>query len=182
MLKFFSSPLQPDELIGKVKGFVDEAEIDASSPTQYSGDRPVIGQFDTREFTLQRRVGVFWLLWWLTPGQWFKPYLIGRVTSNDSGSRLELAGGTPLLIKVLWATLFVGASAVIALTAMFSFPYNLAHHPATAAPSFLGWITLLSVVTGILIILPVIGWAQTRFQLAEIVRELQQHLDLRPAE
>ena len=182
MLKFFSSPLQPDELVTTVKSFVDEEEIDTSSPTLFTGSRPVVGRFEAREFTLQRRVGMRWLLWWLTPGQWFKPHMIGRVTQHDSGSRLELSGGTPLIIKILWALVLVGASGGIALFGMFSFPYNLSHDPAHSAANFLQAIVFLNVVTGILIILPLIGWLQTRFQLAQILRELQQHLELRPAD
>jgi hypothetical protein len=182
MLKFFSSPLQPDELVTKVKSFVDEEQIDTSSPTQFTGSRPVIGRFDAREFKLQRRVDILWLLWWLTPGQWFKPHMIGRVTQNDSGSRLELTGGTPLIIKVLWALVLLGASGGITLFGMFGYPYNLSHDPGHADADFLDAIILLNVVGGILIILPLIGWLQTRFQLAEILRELQQHLELRPAD
>lgn len=182
MLKFFSSPLQPDELVTKVKSFVDEEEIDTSSPTQFTGSRPVVGRFDAREFTLQQRVNMRWLLWWLTPGQWFKPHMIGRVTQSDFGSRLELTGGTPLIIKILWALVFLGASGGIALFGMFSYPYNLSHHPAHSAAYFLNAIILLNVVAGIMIILPLIGWLQTRFQLAEILRELQQQLELRPTD
>jgi hypothetical protein len=182
MLKFFFSPLQPDELVTKVKSFVDEEEIDTSSPTQFTGSRPVVGRFDAREFTLQRRVAMRWLVWWLTPGKWFKPHMIGRVTQNDSGSRLELTGGTPFIIKILWALVFLGASSGIALFGMFSYPYNLSHDPANTAANFLDAIILLNVVTGIMIILPLIGWLQTRFQLAEILRELQQHLELRQAD
>ncbi|HYY27640.1 MAG TPA: hypothetical protein VE860_06840 [Chthoniobacterales bacterium] len=182
MLKFFSSPLQPDELVTKVKGFVDEEEIDTNSPTLFTGSRPVVGRFDTREFTLQRRVGMRWLLWWLTPGQWFKPHMIGRVTQKDWGSRLELTGGTPLIMKTLWALVFLGASGGITLFGMFSYPYNLSHDPAHAGANFFHAIILLNVMAGILIILPLIGWLQTRFQLAEILRELQQHLELRPAD
>jgi hypothetical protein len=182
MLKFFSSPLQPDELVTKVKSFVDEEQIDTSNPTQFTGSRPVIGRFDEREFTLQRRIPVLWLLWWLTPGQWFKPHMIGRVTQNGSGSRLELTGGTPLIVKILWLLVFLGAAGGITLFGMFSYPYNLSHDPAHAGTNFLNAIILLNVVAGILIILPIIGWLQTRFQLAEILRELQGHLELRLAD
>src|ERR1700749_3181828 len=101
MLKFFSSSLQPDEFVTKLKSFVDKEEIDPDSPTQFMGERPVIGRFNTPHFTLQRRVGVRWILWWLTPGEWFKPYLNANVTGASSGSRIEPTGGTPIPIKVL---------------------------------------------------------------------------------
>ena len=108
MLKFFSSPLQPDEFVTKLKSFVDEEEIDPGSRTQFTGERPVIGRFNTHQFTLHRRVGIHWILWWLTPGQWFKPYLTGNVAGDHSGSRVELTGGTPILIKVLWVLALLG--------------------------------------------------------------------------
>jgi hypothetical protein len=65
---------------------------------------------------------------------------------------------------------------------MFSYPYNLSHDPTRAGANMLAAIMVLNVVAGILIILPIIGWLQTRFQLTEILRELQQHLELRPAD
>ena len=146
MLKFFSSSLQPDEFVTKLKSFVDEEEIDPDSPTQFTGGRPVIGRFDTRRFTLHRRVGIHWILWWLTPGQWFKPYLNGNVTSDNSGSRIELTGGTPILIKILWVLVLLGGLGSIALWTMFSYPYNLGHDPAHSASNFLGGIVLLNLV------------------------------------
>ena len=36
MLKFFSSPLDPDEFVTKLKGFVDEEEIDSDNPTLFT--------------------------------------------------------------------------------------------------------------------------------------------------
>ena len=38
MLKFFSSPLDPDELVTKLKGFVDEEEIDSDNPALFTGN------------------------------------------------------------------------------------------------------------------------------------------------
>jgi hypothetical protein len=183
MLKFFSSPLPPDEFVTKLKTFVDEEEIDPGSPTQFSGDRPVVGRFDVGHFTLQRRVGIPWYLWWLTPGQWFKPYVKGTVTSaKESGSKIELTGGTPLLIKILWVLVFLGAAGFITVAGILSYPYNLSHDPAHTAEYFLEAIVLLNVVSGILVVLPIIGWLQTRFDLADILKELQSHLDLRPVD
>jgi hypothetical protein len=182
MLKFFSSSLQPDEFVTKLKSFVDEEEIDPASPTQFAGQRPVIGRFKTREFTLHRRVGIHWILWWLTPGQWFKPYLNGNVAGHNSGSRIELAGGTPLSIKVLWVLVLLGASGLIAAWTIFSYPYNISHDPDGSAGDLLAGVILLTLISGILVLLPIVGWLQTRFQLADILKELQRHLDLRQVE
>ena len=179
MLKFFSSPLQPDEFVTKLKSFVDEEEIDPSSPTQFSGDRPVIGRFDTRRFTLHRRVGIHWIVWWLTPGQWFKPYLKGDVTGNQSGSQIELAGGTPIPIKILWVLILLGTSGLIATWTIFSYPYNISHDPAHSGANLLAGLVLMSLLGGILVVLPIVGWLQTRGHLADILNELQRHLDLR---
>ena len=182
MLKFFSSSLQPDEFLTKLKSFVDEEEIDPDSPTQFTGGHPVIGRFNTRRFTLHRRVGIHWILWWLTPGQWFKPYLNGNVTGDNSGSRIELTGGTPIPIKILWVLVLLGASGLIAAWTIFSYPYNISHDPAHSGSDLLAGIVLLNLLTGILVLLPIVGWLQTRFHLADIVNELQRHLDLRQIE
>jgi hypothetical protein len=170
MLKFFSSSLQPDEFVTKLKSFVDEEEIDPGSPTQFVGERPVIGRFDTRQFTLHRRVGIHWILWWLTPGQWFKPYLNGNVTGGNSGSRIELTGGTPIRVKILWAVTLLGASGLIAAWTIFSYPYNLSHDPSRSASNLLAGIVLLNLLAGILVLLPIVGWFQTRFHLIDIVK------------
>src|ERR1700693_617150 len=119
MLKFFSSSLPPDEFVTKLKSIVDEEEIDPASPTQFAGDRPVIGRFDTCRFTLQRRVGIHWILWWLTPGQWFKPCFNRNMTGADSGSRIELTGGTPILTKILWVLILRGTASLIAVWTVF---------------------------------------------------------------
>jgi hypothetical protein len=179
MLKFFSSSLQPDEFVTKLKSLVDKEEIDPENPTQFTGERPVIGRFNTRRFTLQRRVGVNWILWWLTPGQWFKPYLKGNVTSANSGSRIELAGGTPIPIKVLWVLTLLGAAGLITLWTMFSYPYNISHDPAHSGSYLLGGIILLTLLSGLLAVLPIVGWLQTRFHLTDILNELQRNLDLK---
>jgi hypothetical protein len=182
MLKFFSSSLHPDEFVTKLKSFVDEEEIDPGSLTHFSGERPVIGRFDARHFTLQRRVGIHWVLWWLTPGQWFKPYVKGNVTDANSGSRIELAGGTPIPVKLLWVLILLGVSGLFTVWTIFSYPYNISHDPAHSANDLLAGILLLSLLSGLLVLLPVVGWLQTRFHLADILNELQKHLDLRPVE
>jgi hypothetical protein len=182
MLKFFSSCLQPDEFVTKLKSFVDEEEIDPGSPTQFTGERPLIGRFDTHRFTLHRRVGIHWVLWWLTPGQWFKPYLNGSVTGENSGSRIELTGGTPISIKIIWVLILLGATGLIAVWTVFSYPYNISNDPARSGGNLLAGIVLLNLLAGILVLLPIVGWLQTRFHLADIVSELQRHLDLRQIE
>jgi hypothetical protein len=179
MLKFFSSSLQPDEFVTKLRNFVDEEEIDPGSSTQFTGERPVIGRFNTHRFTLHRRVGMHWVLWWLTPGQWFKPYLNGTVAGDRAGSRIELTGGTPILIKVLWFLVLLGATGLIAAWGVFSYPYNISHNPAHSGSDLLAGIVLLNLLAGILVLLPIVGWLQTRFHLADIVNELQRHLDLK---
>jgi hypothetical protein len=182
MLKFFSSSLQPDEFVTKLKSFVDQEEIDPASRTQFSGERPVIGRFHTRRFTLHRRIGIHWILWWLTPGQWFKPYLNGNVSGDNSGSRIELTGGTPIPIKIFWVLVLLGASGLIAAWTIFSYPYNISHDPADSGSNLLAGIILLNLISGILVVLPIVGWLQTRFHLADIVNELKRNLDLRQVE
>jgi hypothetical protein len=182
MLKFFSSPLDPDAFVAKLKGFVDEEEIDPGSPTQFSGQRLVIGRFDSHRFKLQRRVAIHWILWWLTPGQWFKPYINGIVTSRNSGSRIELEGGTPISTKTIWVLVLLATTGVIAMWTAFSYPYNISHDPVHSAGNMLAGIILLNLAAGILVLLPAIGWLLTRHQLAEIVTEIQRHLDLEQIE
>src|ERR1700733_3011448 len=179
MLKFFSSSLQPDEFVTKLKSFVDKEEIDPDSPTQFTGERPGTCRRNTRRFTLQRRVGIHWILWWLTPGQWFKPYLNGNVTGASSGSRIELTGGTPIPIKLLWVLILLGTSGLIVLWTMFSYPYNISHDPAHSGSYLLAGIILLTLLSGLLVVLPIVGWLQTRFHLTDILNELQRNLDLK---
>jgi len=179
MLKSFSSSLRPDEFVTKLKSVVDEEEIDSASPTQFTGDRPVIGRFDTRHFTLHRRAGIHWILWWLTPGQWFKPYLTGSVTDGNSGSLIELTGGTPVTLKILWVLILLGTSGLIATWTIFSYPYNVSHDPAHSGNDMVTGIVCLSLFSGILVLLPIVGWLQTRFHLTDIVTELERHLDLK---
>ncbi len=100
----------------------------------------------------------------------------------EAGSRIELTGGTPLLVKIFWALVFLGAAGLITVVAMFKFPYDISHDPAHSAGNFLTAIVMLTVVAGILVVLPIIGWLQTRLDLADILKELQSHLDLRPVQ
>jgi len=182
MLKFFSSPLEPDELVTKLKGVVDQEEIDPENPTLFTGQRSVIGRFNSHRFRLQRRVAIHWLLWWLTPGQWFKPYLNGSVTRQGSGSGIRLEGGTPIPVKIIWVLAVLGLSGLVAGWTVFSYPYTISHYPANSASNLLAGIILLNSVAGILVLLPIIGWVLTRNHLAEMVTELQRQLNLQPVE
>jgi hypothetical protein len=183
MLKFLSSPLDPDEFVTKLKGLVDEEEIDQDSPTLFKGNRPVIGRFESHRFKLQRRIGIHWVLWWLTPGQWFKPYVNGSVTrGKNPGSRIELQGGTPIPIKIIWLLALLGLSGLIAGWTVFNYPFTISHDPVNSASNLLTGIILLNLFAGILVLLPIIGWVLTRNHLADIVRELQRQLDLQQAE
>jgi hypothetical protein len=38
---------------------------------------------------------------------------------------------------------------------------------------------LLTVLSGLLVVLPIVGWLQTRFHLTDILNELQRNLDLK---
>jgi uncharacterized membrane protein len=98
---------------------------------------------------------------------------------DNSGSRIEVTGGTPLLVKVLWVLMLLGASGLIAAWTMFSYPYNISHDPAHSASNLLAGIILLILLSGILVVLPIVGWVQTRSHLGTILAELQRHLELR---
>ena len=68
------------------------------------------------------------------------------MTDDHSGSRIELTGGTPILIKILWVLILLGASGLIAAWAVFSYPYNLSHDPAHSGNYLLAGIVLLSLL------------------------------------
>jgi hypothetical protein len=178
MFKIFSSPLDPNTVLTRIKSFVDEEEIDPANPTQFTGSRPIIGRVEADQFRLQHRVSTPWYVWWATPGQWFKPYLRGTVKSQNSGSRLTIEGGTPMLIKLLWALTFIGAAALILLFTWFTYPYNISHNPEHAAGLYLEGIIWLNIVAGILILLPIIGWLLTRRHLPDMLEQLRQHVQL----
>jgi hypothetical protein len=182
MLKFFSSSLDPDQFVTKLKSLVDREEIDPDNPTFFTGKSPVIGHVKSHRFKLQRRIGIHWMLWWLTPGQWFKPYLNGSVTPKNSGSRIQLEGGTPIPFKIIWVLLLLCFSGMVAAWTVFNYPFTISHDPVNSASNLLTGIILLNLVAGILVLLPIIGWVLTRNQLADMVRELERHLDLHPVE
>jgi hypothetical protein len=178
MFKIFSSPLDPNTVLTRIKSIVDEEEIDPANPTQFTGSRPIIGRVEADQFRLQHRVNTPWYVWWATPGQWFKPYLRGTVKPQNSGSRLIIEGGTPMLAKVLWALTFIGAASLIALFTWFTYPYNISHNPEHAASLYLVGIIWLNIVAGILILLPITGWLLTRRHLPDMLEQLRQQAQL----
>jgi hypothetical protein len=180
MLKFFSSHLDPAAVATNLREIVDEEEVDPKSPTLYAGERPLVGRINPDRFKIYRRPPVYWVLWWLTPGQWFKPVVEGTVTSNDNGTHIAIVGGTPLWIKICWVLTVLGAAGLISAVIAFGYPYNITHHPAQSGAIMLFWIAVLHVVAGILVALPLIGWLMTRNDISAIVNQLKSHLDLEP--
>jgi hypothetical protein len=112
MLKWFSTPLAPDQVLQRLRECVRDQEAEqsasktegATAPTE-TGARPVgastlIGQVEGTRFRIRRAVQTPSVWWYLTPGPLFQPHLEGRVTLAQSGSRLETRGATPLLGSV----------------------------------------------------------------------------------
>ena len=182
MLQFFSSRLEPNAIAGNLREIVDEEEVDPKSPTLYAGDRPFVGEVHPERFKIQRRPPVHWVVWWLTPGQWFKPVVNGTVTSRNDGTHIELVGGTPIWIKIIWVLALLGVAGLIGMLTVFSYPYTITHDPARSGANFLLGIILLNLVAGIFIVLPIIGWLLTRKDIPAIVKELKSRLDLKPIE
>jgi hypothetical protein len=177
MLKFLSSRLEPDAVAAKLREIVDEEVVDPKSPTLYAGERPLVGWVNPDRFKIHRRPPVYWALWWLTPGQWFKPVVEGTVTSKDNGTEIEIVGGTPIWIKICWALALLGAAGLISLLIVLSYPYNITHDPMHAGAKMLLGIIFLNVVAGIFVVLPLIGWFTTRNDLPAIVNELKGRLE-----
>jgi hypothetical protein len=180
MLKSFSSHLMPDAVAANLRKIVDEEEVDPKSPTLYGGDRPLVGRVNSDRFKVYRRAPVYWVLWWLTPGRWFKPVVEGTVTSKDNGTRIELVGGTPIWIKISWVLALLCTTGLISLLIVFGYPYNIAHDPERSGANMLLGIIVLNIVAGFFVVLPVIGWFMTRNDLPAIVNELKSRLDLEP--
>jgi len=179
MVKSFSSPFSPDEAVRKLKNFVDEEEIDGAHPERYAGHHSFIGQLQSDRFTIHRRLSRSWLLSWMTPAHWFKPFVYGTIKRDSTGSYIQLEGSQRLLVKVIWIALIAGAAGLIATGTVLGYPYTISHDPVHAASNLLIGITLFSLVTGVLIIIPVIGWFLTRNHLEEIEQELQRQLQLK---
>jgi hypothetical protein len=179
MLKFFSSRLEPDAIAANLREFVDAEEVDPKSPTLYAGERPFVGEVGSDRFKVRRRPPVYWVLWWLTPGQWFKPVVDGTITKKDDATHIEIVGGTPVWIKVCWALALLGSVGLIALITAFGYPNILANDPARSGSNMLLGIIVLHIVAGLFVALPIIGWLQTRNDLRLILNELKSRLDLR---
>jgi len=181
MLKFFSSNLEPDAVAANLREFVDAEEIDPKSPTLYAGERPFVGQIGSDRFKVCRRPPVYWALWWLTPGHWFKPVVDGTITRKDDATHIEIVGGTPVWIKICWALVLLGSVGLIALITAFGYPNSIANDPARSGANLLFGIVVLHVVAGIFVLLPIMGWLQTRNDLRSFLSELESRLDLRPS-
>jgi len=182
MLQFFSSRLEPNAIAGNLREIVDEEEVDPKSPTLYAGVRPFVGEVHPERFRIQRRPPVHWVVWWLTPGQWFKPVVNGTITSRNDGAHIELVGGTPIWIKIIWVLALLGATGLIGMLTVFGYPYTITHDPEHSGADFLLGIILLNLVAGISVALPIIGWLLTRKDIPAIVNELKSLLDLKPIE
>jgi hypothetical protein len=180
MLKFFSSPLEPDAVAANLREFVDAEEVDPKSPTLHAGERPFVGRIGSDRFKVRRRPPIFWAVWWLTPGQWFKPVVDGTITKKDDATHIEIVGGTPVWIKICWALALLGGAGLIGLLTVFGYPDSSANDPAHSGANLLLGIILLHIVAGLLVVLPIVGWLQTRNDLRMFLNELKSRLDLRP--
>jgi hypothetical protein len=176
MLKFFSSRLEPDAVVANLREIVDEEEVDPRSPTLYAGERRLVGRIYPDRFKIYRRPPIYWPLWWLTPGHWFKPVVAGTVTRKDNETQISIVGATPIWIKVCWFLVLLGAAGFLGLVVAFQYPYNVAHHPAHAGGMMLIGLAVLHVVAGILAVLPFIGWLMTRNDISSIVNEIENRL------
>jgi hypothetical protein len=179
MLKFFSSHLEPDAVAANLREIVDAEAVDPKSPTLYAGERPFVGQVGSDRFKVRRRPPVHWVLWWLTPGQWFKPVVDGTITKKDDATHIEIVGGTPGWIKICWVLALLGGASLIGLLTAFGYPSSIANDPGRSGANLLLGIIVLHIVAGAFVVLPIIGWLQTRNDLRVILNELKSRLDLR---
>jgi hypothetical protein len=177
MLKFFSSRLEPAAVVANLREIVDEEEIDPKSPTLYAGERRLVGRINPDRFKIYRRPPVYWPLWWLTPGHWFKPVVEGTVTRKDNGTQIAIVGATPIWIKICWGLALLGAAGFISLTVTFQYPYDIAHNPMQAGAMMLAGLAALNVVAGILAVLPFVGWLMTRNDITSIVNDIESRLN-----
>lgn len=180
MLKSFSSPLEPGTVAASLRQIVDEEEIDPKNGTLYAGERPFVGRISSDRFRIFRRPPGYWPLWWLTPGQWFKPVMDGTIASKENGTKIEIVGGTPIWIKISWALALLCAAGLITLLIVFGYSYDIVHNPGRSGVNMLLGITVLNVVAGVFVVLPVIGWLLTRNDLPAILNELKSRLSLEP--
>jgi hypothetical protein len=180
MFKAFVSPLSPADLLGKVQALSDPDEAEPANPTLFPGTLPVVGRVAANQFVWQRRPTTPWMLWLLSPACWFRPFLTGTVRPRDHGSELRLEGGASILAKVLWALAFAGAGAAGAMVTVFTYPANISHDPAHSASRFLAEWMLTSLVEGLLLLPPAIGWLLTRHDLQFMAERLAKPLALKP--
>ena len=180
MLKSFSSPLEPGAVAATLRQIVDEEEVDPKNATLYAGERPFVGRISADRFKIFRRPPVYWPLWWLTPGQWFKPVMDGTIISKDSGTKIEIVGGTPVWIKICWVLALLCVAGLITLLIFFGYPDDIANNAARSGADMLVGITALNVVAGIFVVLPVIGWLLTRNDVPAMLNELESRLYLEP--
>src|SRR6516165_3783613 len=179
MQKFFSSRLEPDAVAANLRESVDAEEVDPKSPTLYAGERPFVGEVGSDRFRVRRRSPTYWALWWLTPGQWFQPVVDGTIIKKDDATHIEIVGGTPVWIKISWVLALLGTVGLISLITAFGYPNILANDPAHSGANLLLGIVALHIVAGLFVVLPIIGWLQTRNDLRQILNELKSRLDLR---
>jgi hypothetical protein len=179
MLKSFSSPLEPDRIASKLKSFVDDDAFDENRPDWYAGEHPLIGQVEENRFRIHRRVGRSWILSLFSPENWFKPFVHGTVVNEPSGSQVHIEGSWLLLVKIIWIALIAGSAGLIAVVTVFSYPYTITHDPAHSGSNLLAGLALMSIVTTVLIIIPIVGWFLSRNHLREIVNEVSRQLQLK---
>ena len=179
MVKSFASSLEPPQILQRMQDFIDTEEVDPSTRTMFRGTRPIIGRFDTSNFQLHRRQLLPWGLALFSPGRWFKPSISGTIRQQNDGSELLLEGGASLIIKVAWALLILAVAAVGGALIIFNYPATISFDPVNSGAYIVRGLSVMSVILGILLFLPLLGWLITRRDLAFIVGELQRHLGLK---
>ncbi|MBV9873576.1 MAG: hypothetical protein JO025_02510 [Verrucomicrobia bacterium] len=182
MYKFFSSPLPPSQLISKLPEFTDAKKIDPSKSSLYEGEKEIIAQVKGTRFTAEKRQRIGWGLAWFSPGFWFKPVLTGSVTPLKEGSAVIFEGGTPVIMKVLWAVVFVIIVQAGAIFLILNYPVNISFDGLHANSIMLATITAINLAVVILLLLPFIGWWLTRNDLAFVAAAVERHLQLQPAQ
>jgi hypothetical protein len=179
MLKMYYSPLEPDEVRERLESFVAREDADESNPERAAKEKPLLGKFEPDRFTVHRRVTKSRILSLISPIEWFKPFVYGFISKNATGSRIDIEGSWRLLVKVIWIALIAGAAGLIGLVTVFGYPYTITHDPEHSASNLVTGMVLIGVVSGICLILPVVGWFLTRSHLEEIGQELKSRLQLR---
>ena len=115
-------------------------------------------------------------------GFWFKPILTGSVTPLKEGSAVIFEGGTPVLMKVLWAVLIVIIAQVGGIFLLFDYPVNINFDGLHADSTMFATIAAINTAIGILLLIPFIGWWLTRNDLAFVAAAVERHLQLQPAQ